>query len=84
MSEWISVKDSVPDDTTYPGRVLVYLVTQPGWGVISMAYWIPEDNGIDEFHLKHPGYWKMENRQESVPFDITHWMPLPDPPRSAE
>ena len=58
MTEWISVKDRLPDDGT---KVLLYLdygMIEASW--YDSSYYMP--------------FW---NR-------VTHWMPLPEPPKEDE
>ena len=64
MSEWISVKDRLPEFgekvliTDVSGDVLVYSLEQTCSGE---CWWEDE-------------YWNWYN-------DVTHWMPLPEPPK---
>lgn len=67
--EWIRTKDNLPSEGH---NVLVYYENQ-------------EDVTIGRRwndHLDKNGYhWKLEGRDEEYDTDeITHWMPLPEPP----
>lgn len=74
MSEWISVKDKLPKEN---GIYIVYV--QDG---TSVAGWIWYDNIVVAAEYAFGGWWWCENSND---FDITnivtHWMPLPEPPR---
>lgn len=70
MMEWISVKERLPKNTGISENVILHtrngkVVT--GWLEIgAFKWWILEDA---DYH-------------ESVEFDyVTHWMPLPEPPK---
>lgn len=65
MSEWISVKDRLPDRTMPPHDVLVYHDLNCGM-FIDRAWYSHEKNkwrSVVGMNLK-----------------VTHWMPLPEPP----
>lgn len=66
MSEWISVKERVPDDWK---RVLVCIRHKHN----------PEDGyrEIGILHWTKPYGWSMKDNY----YEITHWMPLPEPPK---
>lgn len=62
--QWISVNDSLPDDSY--GRVLAWVVGQNSLGSVGYAWNCDHNNGVfsDNFEVFH----------------VTHWMPLPEPP----
>jgi hypothetical protein len=73
MSEWISVKERLPENsvgwTTVYGCILSRWAVQPG------------------FYTKYSGVWvsrfvdQHEDCHNYLPFEsVTHWMPLPKPP----
>ena len=69
MSEWISVEDRLPERAS--GELGSALAYSPGYGI-----WI-------ESH--HPTWWNRNDergrgRLHDGPH-ITHWMPLPEPPK---
>jgi hypothetical protein len=75
MSEWISVKDRLPARDGYclwalgPGEV------RYNFGAVVEGYFDPWPSGMQ--------FWRM-TRCPSVPRslrEVTHWMPLPDPPQ---
>lgn len=64
---WISVKDRMP------GEWMTVLTFQPalsdGWGLIRTAVYIGT------------GKWREAERHELMELPVTHWMPLPEPPK---
>ena len=69
MSEWISIKDRLPDKADY------YLVS---WiydhDAVSGEAWFTNSEWI------HPHYGGDEKENPPEPPEITHWMPIPFPP----
>lgn len=61
MSEWISVKDRLPDIGI---EVLVYLSSYNGGSIRT-----------DQRYTNQSWMWYED-------YDITHWMPLPEPPKT--
>lgn len=71
MHEWISVKRMLPLDK---GKSIL---TVNGHGLIRiLAYWKKCDNN-KWLWIDSTGCFKFYN-------DITHWMPLPEPPKEDE
>lgn len=75
MSDWISVKNkSTPKDR----RVLAYTFCINSWNV--MVVWHNEEYGFHGMFLYPDGnFWHFIPEE-----DITHWMPLPDPPNDGD
>lgn len=71
MSEWISVRDKMPDEFRWVFVSADFLGDSRGW--INIAMW-------DE------GLWKFINGDGGeIDFGkVTHWMDLPDPPKLEE
>lgn len=67
MTEWISVKDRLPNKGQ---DVLIY---RSGFRVdlMNVHMYLGEDRWEDEY-----GYWETTETE-----GITHWMPLPEPPK---
>ena len=65
MSEWISVKDRLPETS---GRYLTYATTPDGSGSFTKDY------KVLTFFVGEIS-WVCAN---SI---VTHWMPLPEPPK---
>jgi Protein of unknown function (DUF551) len=68
MSEWISVKDKLPE----PGEwVLIKLNKNPHLMPMDVSYHLPQS--------EYPwfGNYHIRNYDMSC---VTHWMPLPEPP----
>lgn len=70
MSEWVSVKDRLPDEK---GRYLVAFYPCQWDHVSKTALY----TGIDTFRGK--AAWAKRKYQK-----VTHWMPLPQPPEVEE
>ena len=66
--EWISVKDEMPE---VHEEVLVYNKGGSSPNTIGVA-WI-EGSGMTSFDHAEGGY-----------YDVTHWMPLPEPPKESK
>ena len=78
--KWISCKDKMPDtpeqgmDAMYSDCCLV--CDAEGW--VGMAYYLT--NG-------QKSWWEFADAQNKIKIDwteITHWMPLPEPPKDGE
>lgn len=67
MSEWISVKDRLPEV-----RAVVLVYANNKIYVSGIAALNDYGDGLHN--------WYCVNDYESIDQDITHWMPLPDPP----
>lgn len=67
--EWISVKERLPDEG------IAVLCSRSDAGII-----VGEVNIIYDFFEKtHNAVWN--ECQEFIEIDVTHWMPLPEPPK---
>ena len=66
--EWISVKDKLPDDCF---EKLCYLIASNGEKYIKSSHLNPAKKGFYVEYTKD-GYAPIE--------EVTHWMPLPEPP----
>ena len=71
VQEWISVKDKLPDQS---GEVLVIVSGNPQKNItLNCAYELAEYDPYDG--------WIMEMWPEWEDAVVTHWMPLPQPPK---
>lgn len=71
MSEWISVKDRVPEeDQECLAVVINYMTRKPS----TQYVWFrrDEDSPIESSFIDHI---------TSEPLDVSHWMLFPDPPK---
>ena len=69
MNNWISVKDKLPNDHT---PVIVAIKDTHGDNPVMYS---------DFGWCLNGDYWIVDN---DVRYDITHWMPLPEPPKGKE
>lgn len=83
MSEWISVKDRLPD------KEGIYLCFYRYCGcdifrILSFAFNLEE---VDEFDFKGQNRSGWYNRDSEWGYyemsEVTHWMPLPEPPKKS-
>ena len=70
MSEWISVKDRLPETST---MVLVIASGNPKKNITL--------HDACELAEYDPDGWILEMYPEWMDAVVTHWMPLPEPPR---
>ena len=71
VQEWISVRDKLPDQS---GEVLVIASGNPQKNItLNCAYELAEYDPYDG--------WIMEMWPEWEDAVVTHWMPLPEPPK---
>ena len=77
MSEWISVKERMPEDDTPPGRkqITVMVATKAGKVTISSRVFEPERGYCGKTYPARRIWSRLLNNY------VTHWMPLPDPPK---
>lgn len=75
VAKWISVKDRVPNPSTYVIALTAPGALSVGQNVIVADYIHPksEDHGV--FIIAYTNY----DDKDIVP--VTHWMPLPKPPK---
>jgi hypothetical protein len=85
---WISVKDRLPEIVEDGQSALVLCVghkgTHPEWQQYELMNWIKLDKPDI---MNHKGEWihygwsnRWWDRNPDL-YEITHWMPLPEPPR---
>ena len=65
VQEWVSVEDELPQEN---GR---YLTANKRW-----------DDKINVFDLWFDGgFWYVDGEDDVFDFEVTHWMPMPQPPK---
>lgn len=65
-NKWISVNDKMPEKWKHENDELVnYLVYMPDYGVDIASYFKPAERWVCM----------------GLPVTVTHWMPLPEPPK---
>ena len=81
MSEWISVKDRLPE---IGERVLVSQVINRGLKSEYRLYFdsmrFDSDPDIEPEDLAEPWWWADFGDVSEVHYGVTHWMPLPEGP----
>lgn len=68
MGEWISVKDRLPEQFV---SVIVYMPNEKPFPTVHEGY------------LADNGKWYSAHCMRGIK-EITHWMPLPEPPKEEE
>lgn len=81
--EWISVKDRMPDDRQ---KVLAFLNHKPYKVTTTrLCRYAKRLEDVDEFDLGgylHGGFYDSDSEYGYFEvLDVTHWMPLPEPPK---
>jgi len=80
--KWISVDERLPD-IYYPDKLLV-VVKDPNCSYVAMAGFFDVYEN-DEIHFTQVAHFELEDPGcIDLPAKVTHWMPLPDPPKEAE
>lgn len=80
MSEWISVKERLPSEKS---RCLVYIRAHNKWrGYMKTVWFTPCYEGVED-HLQGKKMWYDYDSEygDYKIRDVTHWMPLPEPPK---
>lgn len=77
---WISVKDRLPE---IDERVLVFGVGKYDCfiGTTQIAITHMSDRNLINCHIKTQPYWIAPWQYFLTDYEITHWMPLPEPPK---
>ena len=76
MSEWISVKDRLPESEDY--SVLAYWSANGGMDMVHIQdYFDDITDGVDDEGNQLYTKWYLSS-------GVTHWMPLPPAPTEAE
>ena len=77
MSEWISVKERVPERK---GEYFVYS-TFAGYGYRRIAFFSPCYDGYEEYMQGKRVWYACDREYGDCEIHVTHWMPLPEPPK---
>lgn len=87
MREWISVKDSLPKES----KRYIIVKEEDGIKYVDVAFF--SKRLADRYDFRHrqkrmnvdyerPGWWNFEcDYNEYEVLGVTHWMPLPEPPK---
>ena len=76
MSEWISVKDRLPDEDD----INDYLITDGKRCFV--GFYHHKAKGWDNFTLGWIQEYYADGEVDDI--EITHWMPLPEPPKESD
>lgn len=68
MSKWISIEDGLPFDYVY----------------VLVAVCPPAQNNLTHMAFLRKGEWEVVSEKGNHSCFITHWMPLPEPPKTTE
>ncbi len=84
---WIPVSERLPEEKNkYGDSYLVVVKTHGGllpeacYRHIDMATFMPA-MPADEHWPGNTCYWEFNGNEQSIPFEVTHWMPLPELPK---
>jgi hypothetical protein len=80
MSEWISVKERLPEEK---GKYLVYNGGfAVGVGYMKVAWFTHRYDGVEEHLLGRTMWYDYDSEYGDYEIrSVTHWMPLPEPPK---
>ena len=83
MAEWISVKDRLPEEN---GRYLCYIVDGNGYQrMLCFALNLETVDDYDFYHQNYAGFYDYDSEYGYFEYtDVTHWMPLPEPPFASD
>lgn len=85
MSEWISVKDRLPEESSIVDIFLVVVKTHGGalpdgcYRHVELASFM-EASKSDKHFPGNTAYWELDMSPQAIPFEVTHWMPVPGLP----
>lgn len=86
--DWISVKDRLPDHGRYLTYCQSFFVPDVGYCEI-VDYFCDEMKMPSQYKFaeeREAGWWDYENEDDLFyrVTNVTHWMPLPEPPKEGE
>lgn len=79
--EWRPIATAPRDGT----RIIAYPVVLGECGIVTWerpARTPPMMRLVSNENENHDGFWRVLLSQAASPYEPTHWMPLPDPPRA--
>jgi len=90
MSEWISVRERLPEESQGYSCCDFLVVVKTHGGILPNGYisvhkaqFMPARPKDDEaFWPGNTAYWEIFEAEMTTPFEVTHWMPLPEPPKA--
>lgn len=81
QTEWISVKDSLPNEN---GKYLCLcegLFNLPYYDVVNFIDCLEKLDTYEFYGIKRSGWFGYDSEYGYYEQDVTHWMPLPEPPK---
>lgn len=85
MSEWISVKDRMPATPHEMGQFDPDGEHVVWEGLVSNSLEISDGYNLARGHYRADGEWVVYDAEHDFqlvdPAEVTHWMPLPEPPK---
>jgi hypothetical protein len=87
MMEWISVEDRLPSEEEI-GIFTQFLVVCKTFGGydgffqhVEKAEFYPYEPANEYCSMPRSAYWELIDSPSHIPFQVTHWMPLPEAPK---
>ncbi len=79
MTEWISVEDRLPEEDDV---FFVLIHDDSDFVAIPEVSWWALDGIFTDTGKPCGAYWEIEDEYKF--YKVTHWMPLPEPPKEVE
>ena len=87
VQEWVSVDERLPEDGTPVAVILTPTYASDYWGY-GIARYIDTSNGERHWYEDHHGYLEWDKYSDGRGgcslYKVTHWMPLPEPPKGVQ
>ena len=88
-TKWISTTDRLPkDEMSFCTKYLVVVRTHGGilpkgyYECIELAsFMVACEPDPVILYEGHTAYWEFDGNEQNIPFEVTHWMPLPELPK---
>lgn len=87
-TNWIPCSDRLPEEKDSGPCNIFLVVTRTHGGILPEGYYqhvtiatFMSANKADEHWPGNTGYWEFDGNEQSIPFEVTHWMPMPEEPK---